>query len=65
MRRDIYNPVKDLNIHSDYIFDVENYGNIASLFNDISMFYTMFKMKDFDRTFTLEYYNRWQDKING
>jgi len=65
MHRDIYNPVNDLNIDSNYIFDVSNYSNTASLLNDISMFYTMFKMKDFDKTFTLDYYNRWQDKING
>ena len=65
MRRDIYNPAKDLNIYSNYIFDVGNYSNIASLLNDISMFYAVFGMRDFDKIFTLEYYKRWQDKING
>lgn len=64
IRRNIYNPTNDLNVHSDYTFDVDNYNNLPNLLENIRMFYTVFGMPDFDKEFITKYYLNWQDKIN-
>jgi len=59
IKRDIYNPKTDLNIESEFTFDVNNYKTKADTTNSISRFYEHFNMKDFDSIFISEYYEKW------
>jgi len=59
IKRDIYNPRTNLNIESEFTFDVNNYKTITDTINSISRFYEHFNMKDFDSIFISEYYEKW------
>ena len=59
IKRDIYNPSTDLNIESEFTFDVNDYKTVSDTTNSICRFYEHFNMKDFDSIFISEYYEKW------
>jgi hypothetical protein len=59
IKRDIYNPSTDLNIESEFTFDVNDYKTVTDTTNSIRRFYEHFNMKDFDSIFISEYYEKW------
>jgi len=59
LERDIYSSTNDLDIKSEFTFDVINYKNKKDTLNGVRRFYDYLNMKDFDSIFISEYYEKW------
>lgn len=49
----------DLNIQSEFTFDVSNYKTKKDTLDSVQKFYEHLNMKDFDSIFIAEYYEKW------
>ena len=63
IKRDIYNPTTDLNIESEFVFNVNNYNDMLATTTGILTFYKLLKLHDFDYDFISEYYTKWKAHI--
>ena len=59
LKRNSYNISIDLNINSEFTFDVTNYKTVTDTIKSIRIFYEHFNMKDFDSIFISAFYKKW------
>ena len=63
LKRHMYSSSTDLDIESEFVFNVNNYNDVLATTTGILTFYKLLKLDDFDYDFVSEYYTKWKAHI--